>query len=141
MQTNQNMGCESIHHQWTFYKEDIDHISHHGYFMGYAATIVVIIYWNPGRNIIIHRAYYVWFDEYNSRLSIEYKNTPGSVLIQQYPESIIHDSDLLNLITCELDLKSTLFSDTPIITYITDLPPSGKKSIFNLLMMNIYING
>ena len=49
------------------------------------------------------------------------------------PESLIHNPDLLNLIPCELDLKSTPFSDTPIIKYETELPPSGKKFGFNLM--------
>ena len=82
---------------------------------------------------IIHRAHHVWFDEYNSRLSIEDKHTLGSLLLRQYPEGHIHDSDLLNLIPCELDLTSTTFSDETIITYDIDLPPSGKKIGLNLL--------
>ena len=37
------------------------------------------------------------------------------------------------MIPCELDLTSTPFSDTTIITYEIELPPSGKKVGFNLL--------
>ena len=74
--------------------------SHQGYFMGYAATKVVIIYWKLDQLFIIHRENHVWFDEYNYRPSIEYKHTPGSLLPRQFPEGIIHDSDLLTLITC-----------------------------------------
>ena len=48
----------------------LDDRSHRGYFMGYAATTVVILYWKPDQPFIIHRAHHVWFDEYNSRLSI-----------------------------------------------------------------------
>ena len=40
---------------------------------------------------LIHRAHHVWFDEYNSRLYIEDKHNPGSLLLQQYPESLIHN--------------------------------------------------
>ena len=101
--------------------------------MGYAATTGVIIYWKPDHPFIIHIAHHVWFDEYNYRLSIEDKHTPGSLLLRKYPEGHIHDSDLLNLITCELDFKSTPFSDEKIITYEIELPPYGKKIGFNLL--------
>ena len=58
-----------------------------------------------------------FFNRYNSRLSIEYNHTPGSLLLQQYPEIIIHNSDLLNFILCELELSSTPFCDTKILTY------------------------
>ena len=65
------------------------------------------------------------------------KLTVGSptvyLLLWQDPEGRIHYSDLLNLIPCELDIKSTPFSDTTIITYDIELPPSGKKVGFNLL--------
>ena len=37
------------------------------------------------------------------------------------------------MIPCELDLTSTQFRDTKIITYEIELPPSGKKVGFNLL--------
>ena len=85
--------------------------------MGYAATTGFILYWKPDQPFVIHRAHHVWFDEYTSRLSIEYNHTPGSLLLPQDPESHIHNSYLLDLIPCELDLKSTPFSDMAIITY------------------------
>ena len=68
--------------------------------MGYSATTGVILYWKPDQYFIIHGSHHVWFDEYNSCLSIEEKHTPGSLLPQKYPEVHIHDSDLLNLIPC-----------------------------------------
>ena len=101
--------------------------------MGYADTTGVIIYYKPYQHFVIQIDHHFWFDEYNSRLSIEYNNTPGSSLLWQYPEGHIHDSDLLNLIPCELDLTSTPFSDTTIVTYEIELPPSIKKVGFNLL--------
>ena len=75
----------------------------------------------------------LWFDKYNSCLSIEDKHTPGFLLLWKDPEGHIHDSDLLNLIPCELDITSTPFSDETIITYDIDLLPSGNKVGFNLL--------
>ena len=48
---------------------------------------------------------------------MEYKHTPGSLLIQQDPVSLIINSDLLILIPCELDLTYTIFSDTKQFTY------------------------
>ena len=36
------------------------------------------------------------------------------------------------MITCELDLTSTPFRDTKILTYGIELPPSGKKIILNI---------
>ena len=55
------------------------------------------------------------------------------MLLRQDPEGHIHNSDLLNLIPCELDLTSTSFRDDTIIIYDIELPPSGKKIGFNLL--------
>ena len=101
--------------------------------MRYAATTGVILYWKPDQPFIIHRAHHVWFDEYIYRLSIEDKHTPGSLILWQDPEGHIHNSDLLNLIPCKLDITSTWFSDDTIITYDIELPPSGKKIGFNLL--------
>ena len=101
--------------------------------MVYAVTTGVIIYWRPDQPFIIHRSHHFWFDEYNSRLSIEDKHTPGSLLLWQYSEGHIHDSDLLNLIPWEVDLTSTPFSYETNITYDIELPTSGKKIGFNLL--------
>ena len=64
---------------------------------------------------------------------MEYKHTPCSLLLQYYPEILLHNSYLLNLITCELDLTSTPFSDTKIIRYDIELSHSGNKIGFNLL--------
>ena len=50
--------------------------------MGYASTKGVIIYWRSEQKHFIHRAHHVWFDEYNSRLSIEDNHTPGSLPLQ-----------------------------------------------------------
>ena len=101
--------------------------------MGYAANIGFILYWKPDQPFVIYRSHHVWFDEYNSRLSIEYNQTPGSFLLRKYPEGHIHDSDLLNLIPCKLDLTSTTFSDETMITYEIELTPSRKKFGFNLM--------
>ena len=106
--------------------------------MGYADTTGVIIYYKPYQHFVIQIDHHFWFDEYNSRLSIEYNNTPGSSLLWQYPEGHIHDSDLLNLIPCELDLTSTPFSDTTIVTYEIELPPSIKKVGLIYWIMNTF---
>ena len=57
--------------------------------MGYEATTGVILYWKPDKLFVIHRSNHFWFDEYNHRLSIEDKHTPGSLLIQQDTEGRI----------------------------------------------------
>ena len=85
--------------------------------MVYTATTVFIIYWKPYQPFAIHRSHHAWFDEYSSCLSIEYKHTPGYLLLQQDPETLLHDLDLLKLIPCELDLTSITFRDTKIPTY------------------------
>ena len=69
-----------------------------GCFIGYADTTVVILYWKLYQPFVIHRAHYVWFDGYYSRLSIEYNHTPGYLPLQQYLESHMNNSDLLKLI-------------------------------------------
>ena len=114
-------------------RKKLDDISHRGYFMGYAATTGFIIYWNPDQYFVIHIDHHVWFDAYNYHLSIEDNNTTGYLLLQQYPEILLHNSDIINLIPCELDLTSTPFSYITILTYEIELPPSGKKIGFNLL--------
>ena len=101
--------------------------------MGYEATTGVIIYCNTYQRFSIHISHHAWFDEYNSRLSIKDNHTPVYLLLQQYPESLLHNLDLLNFIPFEPDLTSTLFCDTTIITYEIELPPSGKKIGFNIL--------
>ena len=111
--------------------------------MEYASTEGVFLNWKLDQTFVIHIAHHFWFDGYNYRLYIEYNYNQGSLLLQQYPESIIHNSDLvnfiirnsdlLNLIPCELDLTSTPWCDTNILTYEIDLPPDGKKIGVNLL--------
>ena len=105
--------------------------------MGYAVTTVVISYCNPYQPLVIHRAHHVWFDKYNYRLSIEDKHAPDYLLLQQDPESRSINSDLLNLIPCELVLTSNPFSDTIIITYEIELPTHGNKLVFVYWMMKI----
>ena len=114
-------------------RKKLDDRSKLGHFMGYTATIEVIIYWKTDQPFVIHTAHHVWFDEYNSSRYIEDKNTPVSFLLQHDPEINDHNPDLLNLITCDLDLAYTPFRDTKILTYEIELPPSGNKVGFNLL--------
>ena len=64
---------------------------------------------------------------------MEYKNTPRYLLLQKYHECLIHNLDLINFITCELDLTSIPFIDKTIITCEIKLPPSGNIIGFSLL--------
>ena len=114
-------------------RNKLDDISHHTYFMGYADNTGFILYWKSVQNFYIHRYHNYWFDEYNHRLSIQDNYTPGSLILQKYPESLLHNLDLINLIPCELDLTSTPFSDTIFITHEIELPPSRNKIGSNLL--------
>ena len=117
------MGCESLHHQWACVtRKKLDDRSHCGYFMGYAATTGVIIYWKTDQ-----------FDEYNYCIFTEDKHALGYLPLKQYPESNVHDSDLLNLIPCELDFTSTPVRYTKTVTYQIELPPYVNKVGFNLL--------
>ena len=81
-------------------RKKLDDRSHRGYYMRYAATTGVILYWKPYQHFFIHRAHNIWFDEYNSRLSIACKHTPGYLPLQKYNKNNIHNSDLLKLIQC-----------------------------------------
>ena len=101
--------------------------------MVYAATTENIFYWDPDQPFVIHRSHHVWFDECNYSLSIEYKKPPGSLPLQQYPEILVYNPYLLNFIPCELDLTSTPFFATSIITYEIELPSFINKVGFNLL--------
>ena len=77
--------------------------------MGYAATTRVILYWNLDQTFVIHRGHHVCFGEYNYCIYIDEKHAPGSLLIQKHHESLLRNSDLLNLVPCELDITSTQF--------------------------------
>ena len=101
--------------------------------MGYAANTVFILYWNLDQTFSIHRYHHDWFDEYNSRLPMEENHTPGSLLLQQDSEILLHHLDLINFIPRKIDLTSTLFRDTTMTTYEIELHPSGKKIGFNSL--------
>ena len=83
--------------------------------------------------LFIHRSHHVWFDEYNYFISIEYKRTTGYLLLRQYPESLIYNSDLLNLIPCELDITSTSFFDKKFLHIIFSYLPLERNFGFNLL--------
>ena len=72
-------------------RNNIDDRPYHGYFVIYASTTVFIIYWNPDQPFVVHTACHVWFDEYYSRLSIEYIHTTDYLLLRKYPESILHN--------------------------------------------------
>ena len=65
--------------------------------MGYAGTIGVILYCKTYQTFVIHRYYYDWFDEYNSRLSIEDKHTQGPIILSEDPKIILifHTSSTL----------------------------------------------
>ena len=95
--------------------------------MGYVDTTGVIIYWKLDQPFVIHKGHHVWYDENNSSLSIKYKHSPGSWLLRQYHGIHVNNSDLLKLIQCELDIASTPFCDTKVLTYEIELPPSGKE--------------
>ena len=101
--------------------------------MGYVATTGVILYWKTDHTFYINRSHNSWFCEYNFCLSTEDKHDPFSLLLQKNPESLLHNSDMINLIPCKLDPKSTPFSDKTILTYEIGIPSVGKKIGFTLL--------
>ena len=84
-------------------------------------------------NFYIYRDNHDLFDKYNYQISTEEKHTPISLLFHQNLESLLSNSDLLNLMPCEFDLTSTTFRDTKILTYEIELPPDRNKNGFNLL--------
>ena len=49
--------------------------------MVYTSTTGVIFYWKPYQPFVIHIYNHIWFNEYNSRLSIEDKHNPGYLLL------------------------------------------------------------
>ena len=60
---------------------NLDDISHQGYFIWYLATTGAIVYWKPDKPFVVHRAHHIWFDEYNYPLSIEDHHTPGYLIL------------------------------------------------------------
>ena len=102
------------------------------------ATKGIIIYWKPYQPLVIHIYHHVCFDEYNYHLHIEDNYTPGSLLLQQYPESNVHNSDLLNLIPCGIDFKSTTFSDKKFSHIkLSYLPLEGKLVLIYWMMKTL----
>ena len=43
-------------------RNNLDDISYRGYFVGYTATMGVILYWKPDQYFVIHIYHHVWFD-------------------------------------------------------------------------------
>ena len=76
-------GCVTIN--------NMDYISYRVYFVGYVATTVVIIYWNIDQHFVIHIYHHVWFDEYNSCIYIKVDHNSGYLLLQQDPETCVHN--------------------------------------------------
>ena len=101
--------------------------------MGYASNKVFLIYKKTDHTCNGHRFHYAWFYEYIYFIYTEDNNTLIYLLIQQYPESIINNLDMINLVPCELDLTPIPFWDSSMITYVIELPPDGKQTGFNLL--------
>ena len=85
-------------------RKELDNRSCCTYFMVYAATTRVILDWNPDQPFNISRFNNDWFDEYNYCLSIEHNHIPFSLTFLQYSKILLYHSDLINLITCELDI-------------------------------------
>ena len=105
--------------------------------MGYEATTGVIMYWKSYQPFVTHRAYHVWFDEYNSCLYIEDKHAPGSLLLLQDTESHIHNPELLSLILCELNLTSTPFFIQKFSHFKLSCLPLERKLVLIYWMMNL----
>ena len=108
-------------------RKKLDDISQKYYFMAYVATKGFIIYWKPYHTFSINREHHVWFDEYNYGLYIEDRHTPGSLRISQSPEIILHIQDMINFISCELDITSTPFFHIKSLTYKIELTTSEKN--------------
>ena len=65
------MGCESLHNQCgRVTRKKVDDISHFDYFIVYAATTGVILYWKIYQPFVIHSDHHILFDENNSSTSI-----------------------------------------------------------------------
>ena len=67
-------------------RNNLDDISYRGYFVGYTATMGVIIYWKPDQHFVIHIDHNDWFDEYN------YCTLQVIYYFKKYPESHVHHS-------------------------------------------------
>ena len=70
IQTHKKRGVRVYIINWRVTVHKFDDISHISYFLIYAATAVVILYWNPDQPFAIHRVHHDLFDEYNYCLYI-----------------------------------------------------------------------
>ena len=68
---------------------------------------------------------------------MEHKHNPGYLVFQLDTEIILHSSDLINLIPCELGLTSNTFCDKKILTYDIELPPTEENWFLIYLIINI----
>ena len=82
--------------------------------MVYAATTGVIIYYKPDLPYYLHRYHHEWFGEYRYRVYIEDRHTTVYLIVQQDSESLIHNSDILNLVPYYINLTYTPFCDANI---------------------------
>ena len=85
--------------------------------MGYVATTGFILYWKWEEPYYIYIAHNDWFDCYKFSVFTEDEHTTWYLLLQQYPESIIHHLGLGNLVPYELDLTCTPFFYAAIVPY------------------------
>ena len=131
------MRGESLHHQWACYKkEDWWYITSHSFYgiCNYYRNYFIL---ETRPDFFIHIAHHVWFDEYNHHLYIYDRHTSGSLLIQQHPESLIHNLELINLILCKLDLNPLHSLIQQFSHMKLSYPLLDRKLVLIYLAMNI----
>lgn len=99
-----------------------------GYFMSYANTTKVLLYYDPSTNKV-KRAHHAYVDEFDVRISPDEKHTPGALLLSEYPAGEYNprlvDPSTVRMVKPTLDLTNSPFDPDKLITVEIELPPAG----------------
>jgi hypothetical protein len=101
-----------------------------GYFMGYANTTKVIIYWDPKTNTI-KRAHHCFVDEFETRVSPHQSHTPGALLLAEAPGGHYDPTppppDKVRFQISSFDIQTSPFPADEMHSFQISIPPQGRR--------------
>jgi hypothetical protein len=101
-----------------------------GYFMGYANTTKVIVYWDPKTNTI-KRAHHCFVDEFETRVSPHQRHTPGALLLAETPGGQYDPTppppDEIRFQISSFDIQESSFPADEMFSFQVSIPPQGRR--------------
>eukprot|EP00978_Attheya_sp_CCMP212_P030984 scaffold115760_cov65-Attheya_sp.AAC.3 len=101
-----------------------------GYFMGYANTMKIIIYWDPKTNII-KRAHHCFVDKFETRVSPHQRHTPGALLLTEAPgghyDPIPPPPDNVRFQISSFNIQTSPFPADEMHSFQISIPPQGRR--------------